>query len=235
MMRALCLLLLLQAGCARRAPVDAQPRDEPKAAGHPAEVGHAESGTQSSESPADLGDRVVARATAPDIPALPPIERFGTAPMPRAPSAWLVDPDSTPRAKLTPPPFIASNPIAARPAPPAERVPPDLGAGARAVPAKPKLPVAAAATKRSRDVNLPPPLPPLGRPAGDRASLEDPTTEFSAAVITTPPLKISFVPAPFLKVTVPDPFELGEQIRPAIPSAAEPAPMPVSVNPRRLK
>jgi hypothetical protein len=43
------------------------------------------------------------------------------------------------------------------------------------------------------------------------------------------------VPAPFLKVTVPDPFELGEQIRPAIPSAAEPAPMPVSVNPRRLK
>jgi hypothetical protein len=233
MTRVLCFLFLLQAGCARRAAVDTEPPGEPH--GIPSDVTSLSVSAESHVDTGDLGERLVARAAAPDTPALPPIERFSSSPVPRSPSDWLVDPDSSQRVKLSPPPTSATLPIAARPAPPAEGVPPDLGAGARTVPAKPKLPVAPAATKRSRDMNLLPPLPPLGRPASDRVSLEDPTTEFGAAVITKPSVKIQLAPAPFLKVTVPDPFEFSEQIRPTIPASSEPAPMPVPVNPRRPK
>jgi hypothetical protein len=116
-----------------------------------------------------------------------------------------------------------------------ERVPTNLGAGAGQVPEKSKLPVKATPTKLSRDVNLPPPLPTLGRALRDRVGYEDPTTEFGNAVITGPPVKPPFAPAPFLKVGVPDPFELGDQIRPRISPAAEPGLTPVTVNPRRVK
>ena len=84
-------------------------------------------------------------------------------------------------------------------------------------------------------MNLPPPLPTLGSGVADRVGYEDPTTEFGNAVITGPPVKPPFAPAPFLKVGVPDPFELGDQIRPRISPAAEPGLTPVTVNPRRVK
>jgi hypothetical protein len=57
------------------------------------------------------------------------------------------------------------------------------------------------------DVNQPPPLPPLGGPVPDRASLEDPTAEYSvtAALAAVVPLRTS--PAPFQRQGIPDPFE----------------------------
>jgi hypothetical protein len=39
----------------------------------------------------------------------------------------------------------------------------------------------------------------------------------------------------FLKVGIPDPFELGEQVKPRIEPAAEPRVLPVPVTPRRPK
>jgi hypothetical protein len=89
--------------------------------------------------------------------------------------------------------------------------------------------------KRSRDVNLPPPLPSLGRQVVDRVGFEDPTTEFGNAVVTGPRVRATFSPVPFFKVGVPDPFELAEQINPMIPHTAEPGLTPVIVNPRRVK
>jgi hypothetical protein len=103
--------------------------------------------------------------------------------------------------------------------------------GLMAVGQPPSAPVA----QRSRDVNLPPSLPILGRPVSDRVSLDDPTTEFSHAVIVSPPLKLTRVPAGFLKVTIPDPFELGQQVKPNLPPAAEPGRTLVPVNPQRIK
>ncbi len=57
------------------------------------------------------------------------------------------------------------------------------------------------------DVNQPPPLPRLGQPVPDRASLEDPTTEasMSAAIAAKVPLRTR--PAPFQRLSIPDPFE----------------------------
>jgi len=89
--------------------------------------------------------------------------------------------------------------------------------------------------KRARDVNLPPAMPTLGRPAGDRVSLDDPTSDFANAAIVSPPVKVPLTPAGFLKVTLPDPFELGEQVKPKVPPAAEPGLTPVPANPRRIR
>jgi hypothetical protein len=59
----------------------------------------------------------------------------------------------------------------------------------------------------SVDVNKPIPLPILAQPVGSRSPLDDATTDASlaAALAATPPARAT--PAPFLKLTLPDPFE----------------------------
>jgi len=114
-------------------------------------------------------------------------------------------------------------------------VPGDLGRGASAVPAKPALPIAKVVTERARDVNLPPALPTLGRSVIERMSLDDPTSELGNAAIVAPVVRVPLAPAGFLKVGIPDPFELGEQVKPKIAPDAEPGLTPVPVNPRRVK
>ena len=153
----------------------------------------------------------------------------------RALPARLFNPETIMKAAYTPPPVLPSKPIAVQLVSPAERVPLDIGNGAGALPTKPRLPVAAAVSERSRDVNLPPPLPTFGRPLADRVSLEDPTAEFGNAAIASPLVKVPLTLAAFLRVGLPDPFELAEQIKPKVPPSAEPGLTLVPVNPRRLK
>jgi hypothetical protein len=185
--------------------------------------------------PIDIGGRAVERAVAPNLPALPPTERFGTAPMPRIIPTRLLNPEANANVNLALPPVMPAKPVPALLVQPPERVPFDIGNGAAALPAKPALPVAAAVTERSRDVNLPPPLPMLGRPLADRVSLDDPTAELSNAAIANAPVKVPLTSAAFLRVWLPDPFELAEQIKPKVPPSAEPGLSPVPVNPRRVK
>jgi hypothetical protein len=234
MMRTICLVLLLSAGCARQGPVESQPPQRPVVADSVVAVPTVES--EAALNPAtDFGVRVLERAVAPDTPALEPIERFGVAPRPQIAMVRVLDPSLTPRVNHLPPTPLPAGIVAMRPAPPAERVPPDLGAGASAVPAKPKLPVPAVSTKRSRDVNLPPPLSTLGRPMGDRVGFEDPTTDFGNAGIARPPVKVPYAPASFVKLGIPNPFELAEQIKPTVSPPDQPGLAPVPVNPRRVK
>ncbi|MBA4065536.1 MAG: hypothetical protein C0501_17835 [Isosphaera sp.] len=187
------------------------------------------------EYPADLGGRAVARVVAPGLPPLPPAERFGAAPRLRTPPARLLDPDPVSKVRYVPPPLTVPTAVAVRPAAPRERVPADLGAGAADVPARPTFPVAAGVTERARDVNLPPPLPTLGRPPADRVPFDDPTAEAAHAAVTGPAVRVPPPRAGFLRVAVPDPFELGGQVRPRVPPAAEPGLVPVVVDPRRVK
>ncbi len=185
----------------------------------------------------DLTGKELARVVKPSAPPVPSTERLGTAPQSRPVPANVLEPDLTTRAKYIPPPVMPIAPVIAAktPAPPPETVPLNLGAGADGVPAKPVLPVAAVVTERVRDVNLPPPLPTLGRPVTDRVSLEDPTSDFGNAVIVAGSAKAPVNPSGFLKVTVPDPFELGSQVKPKVPPTAEPSATPVPVNPQRPK
>ena len=88
--------------------------------------------------------------------------------------------------------------------------------GYRATPQPPEpgtLPAGELVRAPSVDVNRPPPLPGLGGPALDRAPLDDPTADGSlaAALAAAPPERTA--PAPFQKLTVPDPFEHRQVVR----------------------
>jgi hypothetical protein len=235
MIRTACLLLVIHTGCSRPATLDGPAVQPPEAAPAAIPPLAVSSGEESIATNAELTGRAFERAVAPDRPALPPIERFDVAPRPRTVSIDPVESITSPKARVLRAALRPVESAGLRPAPPPERVSPDLGAGATAAPAKPKLPVAAGRTKRSRDVNLPPPLPLLGRQASDRVGFDDPTTDLSTSMITGPSAKPPIVQAPFLKLGIPNPFELAEQIMPAIPPAAEPGLSPVPVNPRRVK
>jgi hypothetical protein len=56
-------------------------------------------------------------------------------------------------------------------------------------------------------------LPILARRSLDRGSLEDPTTEFTAQSIINNKLPLRSLPAPFVKVDLPNPFENAEAVK----------------------
>jgi hypothetical protein len=187
------------------------------------------------EYPTDLTGKAIVKAVAPETPALTPSERFGAAPKPRTVPAKIANPESVVKANYMPPPILPKNSSIVAISPPREQVPVDLGRGADTIPAKPTLPIAAAITDRARDVNLPPAMSILGRPLNERVSLDDPTSEFANAAIVAPGVKVPLASADFVKVALPDPFELADQVKPKVPAAAEPGLKPDVVNPQRVK
>jgi hypothetical protein len=80
------------------------------------------------------------------------------------------------------------------------------------------FPVPARARLASRDVNKPVPLPVLATPA------PDPTGEISSAAAVAAPLPQRTRPAPFAKLTVPEPYENRTTARLALspPETANP-------------
>ncbi len=215
-------------------PADA-PAGEPKAQPGAAPSPKPEPPPPTFAFPADQTGVALARVMAPDVTRPLPAERFGIAPLPRPVPPKVLEPDAAERARYVPPPLLPPKPVSARPAQPPERVPLDLGARADDVPAKPKLPVAPVVTPRARDVNRPPPAPVLGRPLTERVGLDDPTGELGNAVVVSGVVRVPPAPSGFVKVSVPDPFELAEQVKPRIPAPAEPSAAPVPVNPHRVK
>jgi hypothetical protein len=186
------------------------------------------------EYPADLGGKAVAKAVAPDRPALT-ADRAAPAPKLRVLPAKFRDPDATTKVSYALPPIPHAKPAVVRLVAPPERVPVDLGRGFDAIPSRPTFPVAAGITERAPDVKIPPAMPTLGRPLAERVGLDDPTSELANAGIVAPPVKVAVAQSPFLKVSLPDPFELGTQVKPTVPPAAEPGLAPVVVDPQRVK
>jgi hypothetical protein len=76
-------------------------------------------------------------------------------------------------------------------------------------------------------------LPSLSQPPVDRASLDDPTADISVAtsLASAPPERKA--PAPFLRVTLPDPFEHHHPLRLRIAPAEEPLPADAPPAPAR--
>jgi hypothetical protein len=151
----------------------------------------------------------------------------------RALPVKVISPEPLTKVTYTPPPLLPPRSVSMKLTNPVERVPLDLGARAEAVPQKPELPKSPGITTKARDVNLPPDLPPLARQLPDRASLDDPTTEPGNAAIVTRPVSVPLMQSGFLRVALPDPFELAEQVKPKVIPAAEPGLLPVPVNPQR--
>jgi hypothetical protein len=57
------------------------------------------------------------------------------------------------------------------------------------------------------DVSQPVPLPVLATPAPDRAALDDPTADLTSAAAQAATMPAREAPAPFTKISLPDPFE----------------------------
>ena len=163
--------------------------------------------------PSDVGGKQVARALAPGLPSAPVLPPTST-PRPRSSS---LDRGELPLPKasteLPRTPMVTSGKPIARPTPPPERVPLDLGQGAAINPAsiplteRPKLKAPSPPAPGAAD------LPPLARPMTERASLEDPTAEFTAVRVIRTPLPLPEVAGWFIRFTIPDPFELVEQLK----------------------
>jgi hypothetical protein len=185
--------------------------------------------------PPDLTGKALARMVAPDGAHALAAEHTRATPKPRTVPRKVMDPDPLPRAHAELPPLLPARPGPLKPVPPEETVPVNFGTGAGDGPTKPVMPVAPVVTERARDVNLSPPAPVLGRPAPDRVSLDDPTSELGNAEVVAGLVKVPLAPSPFLKVDVPDPFELAEQVKPRVPPSSEPSAIPVPVNPQRVK
>jgi hypothetical protein len=69
----------------------------------------------------------------------------------------------------------------------------------------------------SVDVNLPPSLPILAQPLPDRASLADATLDASAEAAVAAAIPRRTMPAPFLKMDVPDPYENRRPVHLPVP------------------
>ena len=67
----------------------------------------------------------------------------------------------------------------------------------------------------------------------DRASLDDPTVDASAFRVIVTPFPLPTDPLPFVKLTIPDPFEFKEQLKGKVGRDAEFATTPVVVNPEK--
>lgn len=76
-----------------------------------------------------------------------------------------------------------------------------------APPPTPPLPDNGRIRVPSPDVHRPIPLPILARPVPDRASLDDPTLDASTAAALAAPIPPRTSKAPFLKQTLPDPYD----------------------------
>jgi hypothetical protein len=95
----------------------------------------------------------------------------------------------------------------ARPVPLPDRAPIELGPRVVSVPQRPIMPEGALTKIPARDVKVPAEVPILARPTTTRASLDDPTGEFTALSILSDKLPLRATPAPFMKVNLPDPTE----------------------------
>jgi hypothetical protein len=158
--------------------------------------------------PADTGGKAVAKALM--LPT--PLPQQPPSGIKSAPDSSAIDRGELPLPSVTPRPFsrLEPNSSAVKPSSPAEKqlpatqfvtLPESQGSGRPLVKA-PALP-----DSRAADV------PMNAWRQGDRAPLEDPTVELSAGRVIETPLPLNTAGLPFLRLTIPNPFELSEQLK----------------------
>jgi hypothetical protein len=102
-----------------------------------------------------------------------------------------------------------------------------------ALPQPPSLPERGRVRVSSVDVNQPIPLPIRTRPISDRASLDDPTVEASSAAALAASIPRRITKAPFLKLTLPDPYDRRRDETIATPAEQTEPPLASPQTPRR--
>jgi predicted small lipoprotein YifL len=195
--------------------VEASParREEPKSEAGSSEKSAALPSGTAFTFPADNGGKLLAKLLPPsDLRPLSPAAPEGprARPIPTAiewPSAALSP------GKPVPPrlPLPKTADIHPRALP--EPLPADFARLDPTPPARIRLPEGELTRLPAPNASRPLPLPPLAQPVSDRASLEDPTADYSARAVIGAALRPRTTPVPFLKVNLPDPFENAEMVR----------------------
>lgn len=161
--------------------------------------------------PKDAGGEWVAKVVTPAVPpALPaaqpvtPRERILPAYLDGSPS--LAEPASAP-------PLLKNADLKTPlPTPLPDRVPVELAPPMPLLPDRQPLPTHPLTRDERPDVSLPVLLPTLSPvPVPERASLADPTTEFTAQSVISVVLPLRLEPTGFLRLNLPDPFETRGQ------------------------
>jgi len=180
--------------------------------------------------PSDFAGRTVTKALMPSVPASPepptrkvarprvsPVDR-GEPPLPTV-GAEALPPSPKPTGKpprLSPPPDGAPRALGDAAA---------VGVAAFPLPERPLLKGNSTANPGATDV------PAMARQLPDRASVEDPTVAATARGIIETPLPLPAVELPYLKETIPNPFEFAEQLKGKLGKETEFGTGPVVVNP----
>lgn len=170
--------------------------------------------------PDDPAGRALPGVVAPPPQATLRAER-AAGPKPRTPPARVVEPDPPARPALALPP-LPPGAVAARP-PALPRVPAGFGMWAAAAPPRAALPVPPGVTARGPDIAAVPPPPATAKPAPERPAGDDPAAAAGDALARPAPVVLGV--AGFVRVVVPDPFELAEHVRGVPPAAVQPVPV----------
>src|SRR5262245_51268840 len=165
--------------------------------------------------PADKGGRLLADRLRPANQIPPMLEEKPAQSKRTTGVAKVENPDlSLPKILISAPPSIPKSttkpirPTLVAGEPPLARERLDLP-----TPAPVKLAAGPKVTSPSPDVNQPIPLPILARQVMDRASLEDPSGDASQTAALAAKVPDRTTPAPFLRLTIPDPFEHRNAVR----------------------
>jgi hypothetical protein len=181
--------------------------------------------------PDDVGGKQVAATLAPSVPSAPPLPRV-SAPKPRTSA---IDRGEIPLPRITAKvPQVPLPPAkATRPSPPPERVPNDLGQAAAENVAAVRLSVTPVERAPAAAKLTPGDLPPLAQQLPNRAPLDDPTAELSAARVVFTQMAWPAVRAAFVRFGIPDPFEFAAQLGGKTAIERELGVTPVNVPPAR--
>jgi hypothetical protein len=186
----------------------------------------ASSGSDGFRFPEDRGGQLLAKLLA-------PVDRAAPATFPNEqrvlPPSAAVERPATPLPPLAPsPPHLPPGkaPPPARPAPLPEESPLLSCRLGSDFPQTLHLPTGERVRTAGSDPNQPVALPVLGQGTPDRASLDDPTADFSFSAALAAPMPSRSNPAPFLRLNLPDPYEHRKDARVRTMPAEEP-PTPV--------
>jgi hypothetical protein len=198
-------LVLAVLGCSRSTVVVA-----PENASH-AEESPASAGKPSAETPfafpEDAGGVLLAKVLPPKQPTASRLDRAEPPKYPSAsrqmkPPTLPLPPNQAAMPRLP----SAIKPASLRPHLVLDETPSGL-LDSPVLPSLLSLPEGVRVRVSSVDVNQPIPLPILAQPVSDRASLDDPTADASTSSALAAPIPSRTAKAPFLKLTLPDPYD----------------------------
>ncbi len=186
-------------------------KQDPKSPVEPADAGKAFA------FPDDAGGKLLRGLLTPKAPAVAP-DRVKVEPKARVMPAYLEGgyiavPDAANNpATLALPARRAITPMSLP-----EKIAPDFAPAVPQLPEVAKPEVGALHKQETRDPAKPAELPLLSRtPVPDRASLADPTVEFTAQSVVSVTLPLRTALAPFVKLTIPEPYEFAGQAVPKV-------------------